>query len=189
MVDDVFKIEFGKTNISLTIASVAGKQRISKRTKSQASTLPRRKQTVSMNVAKREEKTRFMLLDDRQHATESSHIASTKEVVEKKTAKKQHACHICCQPHETAWLLQELGGTFSHSTRERFDDQSDFRADTGTLRSVQDRDGTTQFRIFPSQPWRQETKSSKIRRASWRFDQQPRFSEDAGDADPEHKSW
>ena len=28
-----------------------------------------------------------MLLDDRQHATESSHIASTKEVVEDKTAK------------------------------------------------------------------------------------------------------
>ena len=41
--DDAFKIESGKTNISLAIASVTVKQRISKRTKSQA-TLPRRKE-------------------------------------------------------------------------------------------------------------------------------------------------
>ena len=45
------------------------------------------KQTVSLKLAKREEKTWPKLLDDRQHATESSHIASTKEIAEDDTAK------------------------------------------------------------------------------------------------------
>ena len=85
--DDAFKVEKGKTNVSLTIASVAGKQRIFKLTglaheiTGVKDAKKKRKQTVSLKLAKREEKTWHKLLDDRQHATESSHIASTKEVV------------------------------------------------------------------------------------------------------------
>ena len=39
-----------------------------------------------MKLAKREEKIWHKLLDDRQHATESSHIVSTKDVVAEDTA-------------------------------------------------------------------------------------------------------
>ena len=92
MADDAFKVESDKTNVSLTIASVAGEQRIFKLTglaheitcvKVAQKT---EKQTVSLKLAKREEKTWHKLLDDRQHATESSQIASTKEAVANDTA-------------------------------------------------------------------------------------------------------
>ena len=91
MADDAFKVEYGKTNVSLTIASVAGKQRIFKLTglahqiTGVKDAKKKRKQTVPLKLAKREEKTWHKLLDDRQHATESSHIVSTKEVVEDDT--------------------------------------------------------------------------------------------------------
>ena len=48
--------------------------------------MPRRKQTFYSKLAKREEKTWHKLLDDHQHATGSSHIPSTKEVVADDTA-------------------------------------------------------------------------------------------------------
>ena len=44
------------------------------------------KETVSLKLAKLEEKTWHKLLEDRQHATESSHIVSTKEAVADDTA-------------------------------------------------------------------------------------------------------
>ena len=66
---------------------------------------------------------------------------------------------------------------------------SDLCADVGTLPSVQDRDGTTQFGIFSESTLEERGKVLHIRRASCRFDQQPRFSEDAVDVDHEHKSW
>ena len=39
---------------------------------------------------------------------------------------------------------------------------------------------------FPSQPWSKD-KELRIRRVSWRVDQEPRLSENAGDVDHEHK--
>ena len=92
MADDAFKVESGKTNVSLTIASVAGRQRIFKLTglaheiTGVKVAQQKGKQKVSLKLAKREEKTWHKLLDDRQHATESSHIAPTKEVVADYTA-------------------------------------------------------------------------------------------------------
>ena len=60
--DDAFKVESDKTNVSLTIASVAGKQRIFKltgRTKSQASKLPRRKENRRFTLSSRRTKRRL----------------------------------------------------------------------------------------------------------------------------------
>ena len=77
--DDAFKVESDKTNVSLTIASVAGKQRIFKLTglaheiTGVKIAQKKGKQTVSLKLAKREEKTWHKLLDDRLHATESTH--------------------------------------------------------------------------------------------------------------------
>ena len=162
---DAFKVESGNTNVSLTIASVAGKQRIFKLTG-----LPHEitgvqvaqkkgKQTVSLEIAKREEKTWHKLLDDRQHATESSHIVSTKEAVADNTTSSITDI--------TSRVSQTTLSDFSKNMEERsptenekeIDDQTrsmdfheiqcekeywiDLRADTGTFFSGQDRYGTT----------------------------------------------
>ena len=89
--DDAFKVESDKTNVSLTIASVAGKQRIFKLVGLAHEIAgikvdqKKGKQSVSLKLAKMEEKTWHKLLDDRQHATESSHIVSTEVVVDDTT--------------------------------------------------------------------------------------------------------
>ena len=91
--DDVSDDEAGKTNVSLAFASVAGKQQIFKltglahETTGVKVTHKKIKQTFDPKIAKKEEKTWHKLLDDRQLATESSHIAPTREVVTDDTAK------------------------------------------------------------------------------------------------------
>ena len=81
--DDAFKVESGKTNVSLAIASVAGKRRISKLTglaheiTGVKVAQKKGKQTVSLKLVKREEKTWHKLFDD----------ASTKEAVADDTAR------------------------------------------------------------------------------------------------------
>ena len=90
--EDAFKAESGKTNVSLTIASVAGMPRIftftglSHEITGVQVAQKKGKQTFYPKLAKREEKTWHKLLDDRQHATESAHIASTTEAVADDTA-------------------------------------------------------------------------------------------------------
>ena len=90
--DDAFKVESDKTNVSLTIASVAGKQRIFKLTglvhETTGVKVAQKKgnQTVSLKLVK-EEKTWHKLLDDRQHATQSSTHCLTKEAVADDTAR------------------------------------------------------------------------------------------------------
>ena len=80
--EDALKADSNKTNVSLTIASVAGKQRIFKLT-GMAHEITgvkvaqkKGKQTVSLKIAKKDEKTWHKLLDD----------ASTKEAVADDTA-------------------------------------------------------------------------------------------------------
>ena len=107
MTDEAFKVESGKTNVSLTIASVAGKQRIFKLTglaheitgvKVAQKT---RKQTVSLKLAKKEEKTWHKLLDD---------DASTKEAVADDTANSNTS--ITSRASQTT-----LSDSFSHRER------------------------------------------------------------------------
>ena len=79
---DAFKVESDKINVSLTIASVAGKQRIFTLTglvhdiTGVKVAQKKGKQTVSLKLAKKEEKTWHKLLDD----------VSTKEAVADDTA-------------------------------------------------------------------------------------------------------
>ena len=63
-----------------------------------------------------------MLLDDRQHATESSHIASTKEVVEDKTAKSNTDITSVVS-HTRVIVPRTWRNLLPQRTRERFDDQ------------------------------------------------------------------
>ena len=80
--EDAFKAESGKTNVSLTIASVAAKQRISALTglaheiTGVKVVQKKGKQTVSLTLAKKEKKIWHKLLDE----------ASTKEAVADDTA-------------------------------------------------------------------------------------------------------
>ena len=83
--DDAFKVESDKTNVSLTIASVAGKQRICKLAGLEIKKRPPR----SSRRRKRRLGTSCSMIVS-QHATESSHIASTKEIVV-----------VPCQPNDT----------------------------------------------------------------------------------------
>ena len=111
--DDAFKVESDKTNVSLTIASVAGMQRIFKLTglaheiTGVKVAQKKGKHTVSLKPAKKEEETRHKLLDD----------ASTKEAVADDTASCD--TYITSRVSQTTLsdLLQELGGTFSHRER------------------------------------------------------------------------
>ena len=85
--DDAFKAEYGKTNVSLTIASVAGKERIFKLTgladeiTGVKVAQKKGKQTVSLKLTKKEEK----LFDD----------ASTKEAVADDTANSNTNITSC----------------------------------------------------------------------------------------------
>ena len=94
--DDAFKVESGKTNVSLTIASVAGKQRIFKLTglaheiTGVKVAQKKGKQTVSLKLAKKEKKTWHKLLDD----------ASTGDS-RGRHREQLHKFHISCQPNDT----------------------------------------------------------------------------------------
>ena len=89
--DDAFKVEIGKINVSLTIASVAGKQRIFKLTGLAHEITgvnvaqKKGKQTVSLKLAKKEENIAHKLLDD----------ASTKEAVADDTASSNTDITSC----------------------------------------------------------------------------------------------
>ena len=91
MTDDAFKVESGKTNVSLTIASVAGKQRtfkllgVAHEITGVKVDQKKGKQTVSLKLAKREEKTWHKLLDG----------ASTKEAVADDTANSNTNVTSC----------------------------------------------------------------------------------------------
>ena len=128
------------------------------------------------------------MLDDCLHTTESSHIASTKEVVADDTAK--YDTNITSRVRQTALsdLSKNLEEPFPTENEEEIDDQtrstdsheiqgekgywSDLRADTGTLflpdKIAMEQDNLTHF---PSQPWSKETKVLRIRRVSSRVDQ------------------
>ena len=83
--DDAFRVESDKTNVSLTIASVVGKQRIFKLTAGVKVVQKKGKQTVSLKLTKKEEKTWHKLLDD----------ASTKEAVADDTANSNPNITSC----------------------------------------------------------------------------------------------
>ena len=65
---------------------------------------------------------------------------------------------------------------------------SDLCADVGTLPSVQDRDETTQFGLFPIQSWRKETKCSRFEEPVVGLTNNRDSAKMLGDVDHEHKS-
>ena len=171
--DDALKVESGKTNVSLTIASVAGKHRIFKLTglaheiTGVKVAQKKGKQTVSLKLAKKEEKTWRKLLDD----------ASTKEVVADDTASSNTDITSCVSQTTLSDFSKNLEEPSPTENEEEIDDPrssmdshemqcekeywSDLRADTGTLflpgKIVMEQHNLTHF---PSQPWSKETKSS-----------------------------
>ena len=168
MADDAFKVESDKTNVSLALASVAGKQRIFKLTGLAHETTgvkvahKKGKQTVSLKLSKREVKTWHKLLDVRQHATESSHIAPTKEVAADDAANGNTDITSRVSQTTLSDFSKNLEEPSPTENEEDIDDQtrsvdpheiqcekeywSDRRADTGTLfLPRQDRYGTTKF--------------------------------------------
>ena len=102
------------------------------------------------------------MLDDRQHATESSHIVSTKEVVADDTANSNTDITSRVSQTTLSAFSKNLEDSSPTENEEEIDDQtrsmdsheiqceeeyrSDLRADTGTL-FLPDKiaDGTTQF--------------------------------------------
>ena len=183
MTDDASKVGSGKTNVSLTIASVAGKQRIFKLSglaheiTGVKVAQKKGKQTVSLKLAK-EEKTWHKLLDD----------ASTKEAVADDTASSNTDITSCVSQTTLSDFSKNLEEPSPTENEEETDDQtsrmdsheiqcekeywSDLRADTGFIvPSWQDRDGTTQFDTFSESILEQGDKVLRIRRVSWRFDQ------------------
>ena len=154
---DAFKAESGKIDVSLAIASVAGKQRIFKLTglaheiTGVKVAQKKGKQTFYPKLAKREEMTWHKLLDDRQHATESTHtnIASTKEVVADDTAKSNTDITSRVSQTTLSDFSKNLEEPSPTENGKEIDDQirsmdshaiqcekeywSDLRADTGTL--------------------------------------------------------
>ena len=152
--EDAFKAESDKTNVSLTIASVAGKRRIFKLTglaheiTGVEVAQQKGKQKVSLKLAKREEKIWHKLLVDRQHETESSHIASTNEAVADDTANSN--TNITSRVSQTTLsdFSKNLEEPSPTENEEEIDDQtssmdsheiqcekecwSDLDADTGT---------------------------------------------------------
>ena len=135
------------------------------------------KQTFYPKLAKREEKTWHKLLDDRQHATESSHIASTKEAVADDTANRNTDNTFRVSHTTLSDFSKNLEEPSPAENEEEIDDQtrsmdsheiqcekgywSDLRADTGTL-FFPDKIATEPHRLthFPSQSWSKETKIS-----------------------------
>ena len=129
MTQDAFKAESGKTNVSLTIASVAGKQRIFTLTglaheiTGVKVAQKKGKQTFYPKLAKREEKTWHKMLDDRLHATESSHIASTKEVVADDTANSNTNITSCVSQTILSDFSKNLEEPSPTENEEEIDDQ------------------------------------------------------------------
>ena len=166
MTDDGFKVESGKTNFSLTVASVAGKQRIFKLTglahEITGVKVAQKKgsQTVSLKLAKKEKKTWHKLLDD----------ASTKEAVADDTANSNTNITSCAnqstlsdfsknleEPSPTVnegETDDQIRGMDSHEIQCEKEYWNDLPADTGTLffpdKIVMEQHNLTHF---PSQPW------------------------------------
>ena len=141
--------------------------------------MPRRKENSRFNpkLAKREEKTWHKLLDDRQHATESTHIAPTKEVVTDDTANSNTDITFRVSQTTLSDFSKNLVEPSPTENEDEIDDQirsmdsheiqcetenwSDLRTDTGTLflpdEIVMEQHSLTHF---SSQPWSKVTKSS-----------------------------
>ena len=158
-----FRVESGKTNVSLTIASVAGKQRIFKliglahEITGVNVAQKKGKQTVSLKLAKKEEKTWHKLLND----------ASTKEAVADDTASSNTSI-------TSRDFSKNLEEPFPTENEDEIDDQTrsmdsheiqgekeygiDLRAETGTLflpdKIVMEQHSLTHS---PSQSWSKET--------------------------------
>ena len=173
MTDDAFKVESGKTKVSLTIASVGCKQRIFKLTglaheiTGVKVAQKKGKQTVSLKLAKKEEKTWRKLPDD----------ASTKEAGADDTASSNSDITSCVSQTILSDFSKNLEEPSPTENEKEIDDQrssmdsheiqcekeywSDLRADTGSLflpgKIVMEQHNLTHF---PSQPWSKETKSS-----------------------------
>ena len=184
MTDDAFKVESGKTNVSFTIASVAGKQRIFKLTglaheiTGVKVAQKNGKQTVSLKLAKKEKNTWHKLLD----------VASTKEAVADDTANSNSNITSFVNQTSLSDFSKNLEEPSPTENEEEIDDQSrsmdsheiqcekefwsDLRADTGTLflpgKIVMERHNLTHF---SESTLEQGDKELRIRRVSWRFDQ------------------
>ena len=146
------------------------------------------------------------MLDDRLHTTESSHIASTKEVVADDTANSNTDITFRVSQTTLSDFSKNMEEPSPTENEDEIHDQtrsmdsheiqcekeywSDLRADTGTL-FLPDKIAMEPHSLthFSESTLEQGDKEVWIRRVSWRVDQQSRFSEDAGDVDHEHKSW
>ena len=182
--EDAFKAESGKTNVSLTIASVVGKQRIFTLTGLAHEITGVRvaqkngKQTVSLKLAKKEKKTWHKLLDD----------ASLKEAVADDTANSSTSFSSRVSQTALSDFSKNLEEPSPTENEEEIDDQirsmdsheiqsekeywSDLRADTGTLFFL----GmiVMEQHTFSESILEQGDTELRIRRASWRFDQRPK---------------
>ena len=162
MTDGANEADSDKTNVSLTIASVASKQRIFKLTcltheiTGVKVVQKKGKQTVFLKLARKGEKTWHKLFDD----------ASTKEAVADDTANSNTSNTSRVSQTTLSDFSKNLEEPSPTENEEEIDDQtrsmesheiqcekeyrSDLRADTGTLTvpSWQDRDGKTQFDIL-----------------------------------------
>ena len=169
--DDAFKVESGKTNVSLTIASVGGKQRIFKLTglAHEITGVKVAQKKGKQKLAKKEEKTWRKLLDD----------ASTKEAGADDTASSNTDITSCVSQTILSDFSKNLEGPSPTENEKEIDDQrssmdsheiqcekeywSDLRADTGSLflpgKIVMEQHNLTHF---PSQPWSKEAKSSRF---------------------------
>ena len=173
--DDAFKVQSGKTNVSLTIASVAGKHRIFKGARNHRRLCcAEERKTNGLPEVRVEGKRRL--------STSCSMMLSTKEVVADDSAKQQHKYHISCQPNDTeSKNLEVISPT---KNEEEIDNQKrsmdshkiqcvkeyccDLRAGTDwyIFLSWQNRDGT-----FSESILEQGDKERQIWRVSWRFGQ------------------
>ena len=129
MTDDAFKAESGKTNASLTIASVAGKQRILKlaglahEITGVKVAQKKGKQTVSLKLAKKEKKTFHKLLDN----------ASSKEAVADNTANSNTNITSCVSQTTLSDFSKNLEEPSPKENEEEIDDQTrsiEFSRDT-----------------------------------------------------------
>ena len=117
MTDDAFKVESGKTNVSLTIASVAGKQRIFKLTgltHEITGVKVAQKKGKRTKLAKKEEKTWHKLLDD----------ASTKEAVADDTASSNTDITSCVSQTTLSDFSKNLEEPSPTENEEEIDDQT-----------------------------------------------------------------
>ena len=161
--DGAFKVESDNTNVSLTIASVAGKERLCKLTglaheiTGVKVAQKKGKQTVSLKFAKKEEKTWHKLFDD----------ASMKEAVADDTVSSNTDITSCVSQTTMSDFSKNLEiddqtrSMDSHEIQCEKEYWSDLRADTGTLflpgKIVMEQHSLTHS---PSQPWSKETMSS-----------------------------